>query len=208
VTLAQDRPSPAKPSVSSPVRTTAGPMPPRPRTAPPSAPPPRPRVTSDLPLPGTQAPKPRTPWAIRAGGVLWIFAVGAGVVAVVTSAIDSTGLRDDLYLSARAAAPKRTAEVLHDGVNVTIAGAAILTGVALLGVLIGTVALHRRRRAARWLLPVAGVLAIAAAVLDQNLVDGGATNLDRLSFLAFGACVLAGLVLLPLRSSRAWLRRR
>ena len=86
--------------------------------------------------------------------------------------------------------------------------AAILTGVALLGVLIGTVALHRRRRAARWLLPVAGVLAIAAAVLDQNLVDGGGTNLDRLSFLAFGACVLAGLVLLPVRSSRAWLRRR
>jgi hypothetical protein len=208
VTLAQDRTSTAKPSVSSPVRTTAGPVPPRPRTAAPSGPPPRPRVTSDLPLPGTHAHTRRTPWPIRTGGVLWIFAVGAGVVAVVTSAIDSTGLRDDLYLSARAAAPKRTAEVLHDSVNVTIAGAAILTGVALLGVLIGTVALHRRRRAARWLLPVAGVLAIAAAVLDQNLVEGGATNLDRLSFLASGACVLAGLVLLPVRSSRAWLRRR
>jgi len=208
VTLAQDRPSTAKTSVSTAASTTAGPMPPRPRTAAPSAPPPRPRVTSDLPLPGTHTAQPRTPWPMRAGVLLWTVAVGAGVVAVVTSTIDSTGLREDLYLSARAAAPKRTAEVLHDSVNVTIAAAAVFTGVALLGVLVGTVALHRRRRAARWLLPVAGVLAVAAAVLDQNLVDGGATNLDRLSFLAFGACALAGLVLLPLRGSRAWLRRR
>ena len=183
-------------------------MPPRPRAAPPSAPPPRPRVTSDLPLPGTQPHGPRTPWQVRAGGVLWTFAVGAGVVALATSAVDSTGLREDLYLSARAAAPTRAAQVLHDGVDVTITSAAVFTGVALLGVLLGTVALYRRRRSARWLLPVAGVLAVAAAVLDQNLVDGGATNLDRLSFLVFGACVLAGLVLLPTRGSRTWLRRR
>ncbi|NYJ05487.1 hypothetical protein [Petropleomorpha daqingensis] len=182
-------------------------MPPRPRTAAPSAPPPRPRVTSDLPLPGLRSATPRTPWPVRAGAVLWTFAVGAGVVAVATSAIDSTGLRDELYLSARAAAPKRTAAVLHDSVTVTIAAAAVFTGVVLLGVLIGTVLLNRRRRAALWVLPVAGVLALAAAVLDQNLVAGGATDLDRWSFLVFGACVLAGLVLLPVRASRAWLRR-
>ena len=188
MTLAQDRPPTT--------RSAASTMPPRPR------------VTSDLPLPGTRTAEPRTPWPIRAGVALWTSAVGAGVVAVATSAIDSTGLRDDLYLSARAAAPHRTAQVLHDSVNVTVVGAAILTGVALLGVLIGTVTLHHRRRAARWLVPITGVLAVGAAVLDQNLVDGGATNLDRLSFLLFGACVLAGLVLLPLRRSRAWLRRR
>jgi drug/metabolite transporter (DMT)-like permease len=155
-----------------------------------------------------RAAAPRTPWPVRAGLVLWTVAVGAGLVAVVTSAIDSTGLRADLYLSARAAAPTRTSAVLHDSVNVTIAGVAAFTGVVLLLVLVGTVLLHRRRRAARWLLPVAGVLGLVVAGLDQNLVEGGATSIDRLSFLVFGACVLAGLVLLPLRGSRAWLRRR
>jgi hypothetical protein len=145
---------------------------------------------------------------VRAGAVLWTLAVAAGLVALATSAIDSTGLRIDLYLSARAAAPTRTSQVLHDSVNVTIAAAAAVTGVVLMLVLIGTVLLHRRRRAVRWLLPVAGVLALVTAGVDQNLVDGGGTNIDRLSFLVFGACVLAGLVLLPLRDSRAWLRRR
>jgi hypothetical protein len=181
-------------------------MPPRPRTAP-SAPPPRPRVTSDLPLPGVHA-KPRTPTPVRAGLVLWTLAVAAGLVGVATSAIDSTSLRKDLYLSAQAAAPKRAAAVLHDSVNVTIAGAAAFTGVVLLLVLIGTVLLQRRRRAARWLLALGGLLALAAAGLDQGLVNGGATDVDRFSFLAFGALVLAGLVLLPLGGSRAWLRRR
>jgi hypothetical protein len=182
-------------------------MPPRPRTAPPSAPPPRPRVTSDLPLPGLHV-KPRTPVPVRAAVVLWTFALGAGLVAVATSAIDSTGLRKTLYLSAQAAAPERTAQVLHDSVNVTIAGAAAFTGVVLLLVLIGTVQLQRRRRSSRWLLALGGLLALAAAGLDEGLVNGGATNVDRFSFLAFGAFVLAGLVLLPLRGSRAWLRRR
>src|SRR4051812_3460167 len=174
VTLAQARPS-----------TAAGS--PRPRTAPPprppTGPPPRPRVTSDLPMPGAKV-QPRTPRAVRAGTVLWTLGLGAGLIAVAASAIDVSGLRSDLYLSARDADPERPSQVLHDSVNVTIVGAAVFTGVVLLALLVGTVLLHRRRPAAGWLLPVAGVLTLGAVVLDQGLVDGGATNLDRLSFLA------------------------
>jgi hypothetical protein len=199
VTLAQDRP------------VTPAAEPSRPRTPPtrPAAPPPRPRVTSDLPLPGTVVTKPRAPWPIRVGGALWVLAFLAGVVGVVTASIDLTGLRSDLLDSARAADPDRAASVLRDGVDVVLAGAMAFTAVALLTLLAGLLLLRGRRPAASWVLPVAGLLALAAAGVDQGLVAGGGTGLDRASFLVSGGLVVLALGLVPIaRSSRAWLRRR
>ncbi|WP_448626181.1 hypothetical protein [Geodermatophilus sp. URMC 64] len=199
MTLAQDRPvTPA----AEPGRPTQPPLRP-------AGPPPRPRVTSDLPLPGTVVTRARAPWPVRAGGALWALALLASVVGVVVAAIDSTGLRSDLLDSARAADPDRALSVLQDGADLVLAGAIALTGLALLALLAGVLLLRGRRPAARWALPVAGLLALAAAGIDQGLAEGGATWLDRASFLVSGGLVVLALGLVPLaRSSRAWLRRR
>ena len=170
-------------------------------------PPPRPRVTSDLPLPGTAVP-PLPPRTVRVGVLLGALALAAGGVAVALAAIDRAGLHRELLASARAADPEARTSLLRHGVALTITSAAVLTTVAMLALLAGLVVLRRRRPAARWVIGLAGLLTLAAVGIDQGLVTGGSTDVDRLAFLTQGGLTVLALAVLAAPASRAWLRRR
>jgi hypothetical protein len=172
----------------------------------PVLPPPRPPVASRLPTPGSVAPPPR-PWILTVALGLWVLFVVAGLVALITSAIDLEDLRRGLLSEAHVDDRDATEQELANGVVVTLATIALLCDAALLLAVWGLRLAARRSTATARVLVVAAVLALPAVGIAQGMVGGGATDLDRQAFLVQAALVLPAMAALLARPSRAWLRR-
>jgi hypothetical protein len=168
-------------------------------------PPPRPPVTSRLPMPGSVGPPPR-PGAMTAAVRLWALVVVAGLVALIVSAIDIQALRAGLLADARIDDRDAAERLLTDGVVVTMTTVALVCDALLLLAVWGLRLAGRRSHAAVRLLVPTAVLTLVVVLIAQSMVAGGATELDRMAFLVQGGLVLPATVALLSRSSRTWLR--
>jgi hypothetical protein len=167
-------------------------------------PPPRPPVTSRLPMPGSVGPPPR-PGAMTAAVRLWALFVVAGLVALIVSAIDIQALRAGLLADARIDDRNAAERLLTDSVVVTMTTVALICDALLLLAVWGLWLVGRRSYAAVRLLVPTAVLTLVVVLVAQSMVAGGATELDRMAFLVQGGLVLPATVALLTRSSRAWL---
>ena len=167
-------------------------------------PPPRPVTTAELAPPGPprRPPRPRT---VGLAGLLWFAASAAGLAGLVLTALDGTALRERLSATARAEHPESAADVIDDGVRVTMLVVLGTMAVLVLLTLLATALLLRGRSWARWVLLVVGLLTLFTADVAQSLVAGGA-DADRIAFITQAALVVLAWVALLTRPVRAWLR--
>jgi hypothetical protein len=161
-------------------------------------------VASRLPLPGSLAPPPR-PHVMTAVIALWSLVIVAGLVALLTSAIDAEALRTGLLSEAHLDDRDATAQELNNGVVVTMTTVALLCDAVLLLALWGVRMVWRRRPGAVRVLLVTTVLTLLVVGIAQGMVAGGDTEVDRRAFLVQLALLLPALGLLLSRRSRAWL---
>ena len=166
-------------------------------------PPPRPRVTSDV-APPVHPPEPQRPPATTISAVLWFAACAAGAFGLVSAMMDGAALRASLEAAALETDPSASAQLVDESVRTTILVVLGVVVLLIVGTLIGTALLLRRRSWARWLLLTTGLLTVVAADLTQIVVSGG-VDLDRIGFLVQLGLVIPALVTLFLRSTRAWL---
>lgn len=155
-------------------------------------------------MPGTLAPPPR-PHVMTAVIGLWSLVIVAGLVALLTSAIDVEALRTGLLSEAQNDDRDATAQELVNGVVVTMTAVALLCDALLLFALWGVRLLCRRRPAAVRVLVATTVLTLLVVAIAQGMVAGGATEVDRRAFLVQLALLLPAVGLLLSRRSRAWL---
>lgn len=168
------------------------------------APPPRPPMASRLPVPGSE-PAPPRPAVVTAAAGLWFLAVVAGLVALIVSAVDLAALRTGLLAEARVDDRDASEQELVNGVVLTMATVALVCSVLLLLALLGLRLIDRRRPGAVGTLVATAVLTLLVVGIAQDMVAGGATELDRLSFLAQAALVLPATGVLLVPRARAWL---
>jgi hypothetical protein len=195
VTLAQNPPTtpalPRSPRAAVPCR--------------PSAPPPRPQLTSDVVPPWLRSEEDSRPWAVPAAACLVFGAVAAGLAAMAAMAADGTGLRDRLTAAATKGDASASEDLVRSGVRTTLLllfGTQTVLAVLLL---IGAALFLRRLQWARWALFGTAVVTLAVAALAQDVVSGG-RELDRLAFVVEGGLLVLAGVLLFSRRVGAWLR--
>lgn len=188
------RPAPRRPSTMSIATPPTG--------AP--APPPRPRVTSDLtpPRPTDRPPRPRS---IGIAVSFWTASVLVSIMAFVAAYTDRVTVRDRLAAAAVADDPTIAADVLRDGVSLTMATVLVANVLLLLLAGLCLILVLRGRRAARWILVVLGLLILLAIDFDQSFVAGG-IEADRLLLAIEAGLVAVATVALLTRSSGEWIR--
>ena len=167
-------------------------------------PPPRPRVTSDLTPPRPTDSPPR-PGSIGVAVSFWTTSVLVALMAFVAAYTDRATVRDRLTAAAIADDPTIAADVLRDGVTLTMATVLVANVLLLLLAGLCLILALRGRRAARWILLVIGVLILLVIDFDQSFVTGGA-EADRILLFIEAALVLVGTVALLTRSSGEWIR--
>ena len=155
-------------------------------------------------MPGTLAPPPR-PHVMTAVIGLWSLVIVAGLVALLTSAIDVEALRTSLISEAHLDDRDATEQELVNGVVVTMTTVALLCDAVLLLALWGVRMVWRRRPGAVRVLVITTVLTLLVVGIAQGMVAGGATDVDRRAFLVQLALLLPAVALLLSRRSRAWL---
>lgn len=167
-------------------------------------PPPRPSVTSDL-APPRPTDRLTRPGSLGVAASFWTASFIVGLIAFIAAYTDRVTVRDRLTSAALAEDPTIAADVLRDGVSLTMA--TVLAANALLMVLAGLslILVLRGWRAARWILVFLGLLTLLAIDVDQSLVADG-PEFDRVALLVEAVFVLVGTVALLTRSSGAWLR--
>jgi hypothetical protein len=168
-------------------------------------PPPRPPVTSRLPLPGSVGPPPR-PLLLTVAVRLWALVLVAGIVALIVSAVDLESLRHDLLVQARIDDRAAAEHLLVDSVIVLMTSVALTCDALLLLAVWGLRLISRRSYLAVRVLVVTAVLALIACAVAQAFVAGGATQVDRMAFVVQAGLVVLATAALLTRSSRAWLR--
>ena len=152
------RPAPRRPSTMSIATPSAG--------AP--APPPRPRVSSDL-APPRPTDRPPRPGSIGIATSFWTASFLVALMAFVAAYTDRATVRDQLTASAVAEDPTIAADVLRDGVSLTMATVLVANVLLLLLAGLCLALALRGRRAARWILVVLGLLILLAIDFDQKL---------------------------------------
>ena len=162
-------------------------------------PPPRPPTASDLlpPRPEDRRPEPAV---ARPSAWAWTGSVLAGLVALAAAYADRSGLRERLTASARAADPGSAADVLREGVTLTLVLVGSVVAALTLVVALCVLAARRGRRRAATLLLVVGLPLLAVVAFAQAFVAGG-SDVDRIALLVQGGLVAVGL--LSLRAGRS-----
>jgi uncharacterized membrane protein len=168
-----------------------------------AAPPPRPRVGSDLPPPRLQAD--RRPRTLDVAARLWWAAAAAAVITVVAAVLDRAALDERLTALALESDPGASAGAVAAGVRATLV--LVLGGTALLALLsLAWLRLVLRRRSwARWALLATALPALVLADVTQSVVAGG-LEVDRVAAICQAGLVLGALVPLWLRPTRTWLQ--
>jgi hypothetical protein len=191
--------------------TPGGAVPPAPALRRPStmssatpAAPPRPRVTSDL-RPPRPTDRPPRPVSIAVAASFWTTSFIVGLAAFIAGYTDRATVRARLTASAVAEDPTIAADVLHDGVTLTMATVLAVNAVIMLLAGLCLILVLRGRRTARWFLVLLGLVTLLAIDFDQDFVSGG-IEIDRIALLVEGALVIVGTVALLTRASGAWLR--
>jgi hypothetical protein len=189
---------------------TPRPTPDRPSTIPIATPsagalalPPRPRVSSDLAPPGP-TDRPARPRSIGLAVSCWTASGLVALMALVAAYTDRASVRDRLTATAVAEDPTIAADVVRDGVGLTMVTVLAANGLLLLLAALCLVLALRGRRAARWVLAVLGLLILVAIDVDQGLVAGGFEG-DRVLLWTEAGLVLVGTVALLTRSSGEWI---
>jgi hypothetical protein len=188
------RPTPRRPSTMSVATPPTG-VP---------APPPRPRVTSDLAPPRPDDRPPR-PGSMGVASSFWTASFVVALMAFIAAYTDRATVRDRLAAAAVAEDATIAPDVLRDGVSLTMATVLVANVLLLLLAGLCLVLVLRGRPAARWLLVVLGLLIVLAIDFDQSFVTGG-SDVDRLLLLIEAGLVVVGTVALLTRSSGEWIR--
>jgi hypothetical protein len=161
-------------------------------------------VTSDLapPLPTARPPRPGS---LAVAASFWTTSFIAGLAAFIAAYSDRGTLRARLTASAAADDPTLAADVLRDGVTLTMAAVLAVNALIMLLAGVSLILVLRGRRTARWFLAFSGVLTLLVVYVDQDFVSGG-IEIDRIALLVEALLVVVGTVAVLTRSSGAWLR--
>jgi hypothetical protein len=186
--------------------TPAPPRPPRVSAArpPEPTPPPRPRVTSELRPPRPDAVPPR-PGSLSLAATAWTGSFILALFAFVAVYTDRQALRETLTNAALADDPTFAADVLRQGVTLTMVAVLVANLILIVLAILCLTLVMRGRGAARWFLFAIGLVSLLLIAFDQSFVTGG-FEADRVTLGIEAGLVLIGTLALLSPSAGAWLR--